>query len=298
MAGRILALPESRKPDLTPAMQKLDSSSLTNPGRKRGNNEDCFLSLPEHCLWMVADGMGGHEAGEVASAIVSQTLARHSDKSLADAIQTAHKDILQAAAQGIGAEGMGSTIVALRHRGESYEIAWVGDSRAYSYSDENGLQALTTDHSYVQMLLQSGAIGPAEAEQHPDKNIITQCLGSQELDDVKVDTLTRPWQPRQWLLLCSDGLSDELSSADMEKILRRCASPAQATRALMNAALKAGGKDNITIQVVAAPLQRGESWWKRLLHWVPVFTHSRTLDAIIYAAALGALCALLYGTIL
>ncbi|MDO3382269.1 PP2C family protein-serine/threonine phosphatase [Gilvimarinus algae] len=276
-----------------PAMQVLESSSLTNPGRKRSNNEDCFLSLPEHGLWMVADGMGGHEAGEVASAIVRETFDKSPGKALPGLIQEAHRAVLKAAEQGVGAQGMGSTVVAIRHRRDHYDVAWVGDSRAYAYSRGGELEQLTTDHSYVQMLLESGAIEPADAENHPDKNIITQCLGSQELDEVRVDTVTRPWHQGQWLLLCSDGLTDELSGRDIEHILRQCRTPAEATRELVAEALKAGGRDNVTVQVIAAPTQR-RALLPALSHWVPVFTHSRRLDGVIYATALFALVALLY----
>ncbi len=277
-------------------MQELDSSSLTNPGSKRSNNEDCFLSLPDQALWMVADGMGGHDAGEVASAIVRDTLKEYSNLPLSESIQRAHRAILTAADNGIGADGMGSTVVALKHHGETFEVAWVGDSRAYQFTPEHGLQALTTDHSYVQMLLESGAINPADAETHPDKNIITQCLGSQEMDAVKVDTLSRSWQPQQWLLLCSDGLTDELSQTEINAILQRSRTPEQATRELVKAALNAGGRDNVTVQVVAAPKQR-KTGFVSALDWVPVFTRNRRLDAIIYSAALLALFALLYWTI-
>lgn len=274
-------------------MQGLESSSLTNPGRKRSNNEDCYLSLPEHALWMVADGMGGHEAGEVASDIVRKTLQSHTNSSLSSAIQKAHRAVLEAADNGIGAEGMGSTVVALKHLGDHFEIAWVGDSRAYSYVQGGELESLTTDHSYVQMLLESGAIEPSEAHTHPDKNIITQCLGSQELDEVKVDTVSRPWQQNQWIVLCSDGLTDELEPSEMSRILSQCPNVASATRELVQAALRAGGRDNVTVQVIAAPTSQ-RSLLPTLSQWIPVFTHSRSLDAAVYAGALLLLVALLY----
>ncbi|HEY7885320.1 MAG TPA: protein phosphatase 2C domain-containing protein [Cellvibrionaceae bacterium] len=274
----------------------LESSSLTNPGRKRSNNEDCFLSLPEHALWMVADGMGGHEAGEVASAIVRQTLQEHPSESLQQSIQAAHQAVLRAASDGVGAEGMGSTVVALKDHGKGYEIAWVGDSRAYGWIPGSGLQQLTTDHSYVQMLLQSGAIDPSDASNHPDKNIITQCLGSRELDVVEVDIVRGQWQPEQWILLCSDGLTDELSDQDISRILKAADTPATAARELMAAALSSGGRDNITLQVIAAPTQQ-HSLLERLLDWVPIFTVNRRWDAAIYGAAIVTLVALLYWTV-
>lgn len=275
----------------------LESSSLTNPGRKRGNNEDCFLSLPEHSLWMVADGMGGHEAGEVASAIVRQTLQEHPDDPLDQVIQKAHLAVLRAAADGVGAEGMGSTVVALRHTGKGYEIAWVGDSRAYLWTPPSSLQQLTTDHSYVQMLLESGAIEPGDANNHPDKNIITQCLGSRELSSVDVDVIHGQWHPGQSILLCSDGLTDELDHQQIVQILKHFSTPEDATRELMAAALKAGGRDNITLQVITAPREQ-RSWLQSMHDWVPVFTASRRWDAVIYSAAIAVLIALLYWFVL
>ncbi|MBU2887016.1 protein phosphatase 2C domain-containing protein [Gilvimarinus agarilyticus] len=276
-------------------MQGLESSSLTNPGRKRSNNEDCYLSLPEQNLWMVADGMGGHEAGEVASDIVRRTLKEQTTSSLQTAIQNAHKAVLSAAAKGIGAEGMGSTVVAMKHWGDHYEIAWVGDSRAYLYTPGQDLEALTTDHSYVQMLLESGAIEPNEAHTHPDKNIITQCLGSQELDEVTVDTLTKSWQDNQWIILCSDGLSDELETSEMSRIIKQCTDVKSVTRELIQAALRAGGRDNITVQAIAAPTTK-PGVFSALSQWVPIFTHNRTLDKLIFGTAFLLLLALLYWT--
>ncbi|WP_049721581.1 PP2C family protein-serine/threonine phosphatase [Gilvimarinus polysaccharolyticus] len=277
--------------------QDLESSSVTHPGRKRSNNEDCYLSLPEHGLWMVADGMGGHEAGEVASDIVRQTLKQSPQQPLVDSIQAAHKAVLSAASQGVGAEGMGSTAVGLRSSAEHFQIAWVGDSRAYLFSHSSGeLELLTRDHSYVQMLLESGAIAEAEAQTHPDRNIITQCLGSQELAAVTVDHIERHWQEDQWALLCSDGLSDELSESEISQILQRCKTPRDASRELVQAALRAGGRDNITVQIIAAPKQ-SSSLLQKLSHWVPMFSHSRRLDTVIYLVAISLLVALLYWTL-
>ncbi len=269
------------------------SSSRTSPGLKRENNEDSYLSLPEHGLWMIADGMGGHEAGEVASAIVKKILHKLHKKTLDYAIQTAHKSILQAVEQGLGAEGMGSTVVALHLLPDHYEVAWVGDSRAYRWSKTAELSQISTDHSYVQMLVESGAISEKEAATHPEKNIITQCLGSQELDNVQVDSVIGAWQDTLWIIMCSDGLSDELDNDSISKILKQSQNPEDATKLLMQAALKHGGRDNITIQVIAAPLNQ-KSLLKDIIQWVPVFTKNRRWDAAIYASACTALVALLY----
>lgn len=278
----------------------LDYSAATNVGHKRDNNEDTYLSLPERGLWMVADGMGGHAAGEVASAIVRNTLFTQSDRNLSTAIQSAHRAVVEAASQGQGAPGMGSTVVALRSEGYHYQVAWVGDSRAYLWThtaDGGRLERLTTDHSYVQALLASGAIGAEEVDTHPEKNIITQCLGSFELSEVQVDSVQGQWLPEQWILLCSDGLSDELDDQDIARILcdsRR--NHRRALRALMRSALANGGRDNITAQVVQSPLTPS-SRWSALWQWIPSVTGRRAWDACLYGAALISLILMLYWTL-
>lgn len=275
------------------ALPLLLSSSKTSPGLKRTNNEDCYLSLPEHHLWMIADGMGGHEAGEVASAIVKKTLQKLYQRPLTGAIQTAHKSILHAVNKGLGASGMGSTVVALHCQNDCYEIAWVGDSRAYSWSNTEELVQISTDHSYVQMLVESGAISAKEAETHPEKNIITQCLGSQELEEVQVDSITQPWLDTRWIILCSDGLSDELDHDSISTVLKLSTTPEEANTLLMRAALKHGGRDNITIQIIAAPVQH-HSLLSNVSEFVPQFTANRRWDTVIYVIACCVLVSLLY----
>lgn len=274
----------------------LEYSAATNVGRRRDNNEDTYLSLPEQGLWLVADGMGGHEAGEVASAIVRDTLMTLPQGSLSETIQRSHRAVLKAAAAGQGSPGMGSTAVALRSDGSDYEVAWVGDSRAYlwTHTDDGGrLERLTTDHSYVQMLLATGAIEEDEVETHPDKNIITQCLGSSELPHVQVDSIQGQWQQGQWILLCSDGMTDELDDRDIARILCASRKPRAAVNRLLRKALERGGRDNITLQVVQSPLTP-RSPWTVLWQWVPQITGRNHWDAALYGAALGSLILLLY----
>lgn len=232
-------------------------SAATDVGLQRNNNEDTYLSSPEVGLWAVADGMGGHAAGEVASAIAAETLQHQISQgaTLADAIQSAHKEILAAAASGKGGAGMGSTIVALHSIGNHYEVAWVGDSRAYLWSPraDDPLKQITTDHSYVQLLYQTGAITALELETHPEKNIITQCLGSIELDRVTVDITEGEWKKGEWIVLCSDGLSDAVTSDDIATILSTSPNVQQATKALIDSALSHGGRDNITVAIIEFP---------------------------------------------
>jgi len=281
----------------------LEYSAATHPGLKRENNEDCFLSLPDVGVWLVADGMGGHEAGEVASAIVRDTIesiARTSTLfSLSDAVQKSHQAILNAAEKGIGAFGMGSTVVALLSQKKNYQVAWVGDSRAYLWTaspEACHLSRLTTDHSYVQMLYMSGAITAEDVDNHPEKNIITQCLGMQELTQVKVDIAQGIWQHNQWILLCSDGLTDELSDAAIAHILQESPNSTVAIDQLLHEALTNGGNDNITVQIIESPV-REDSPETRFWQWIPRVSSSRTLDVVLFFTALSALLVLLITTL-
>lgn len=281
--------------------ETLEYCSATHPGLKRDNNEDCYVNLPAAGLWAVADGMGGHEAGEVASAIVSETLDNFSNTtkpfSLVDAIQQAHYNILDAAERGRGAFGMGSTVVALHSQNNHYQVAWVGDSRAYLWSPDpvagGVLERLTTDHSYVQMLFQSGAITEDEVEIHPDKNIITQCLGMQELKSVKVDTCERPWQIGQWILLCSDGLTDELNDQEIAEILQHAPNSFTAVDELMHQALTHGGRDNVTVQIIESPKSPQAVWGRLQDSLIPKITESRRVDKLLFSGLILVLSAII-----
>jgi PPM family protein phosphatase len=249
--------------------------ALTHQGNVRTNNEDAFSRDPALGLWVVADGMGGHEAGEVASAIAIESITRkiRQGKNITEAIQNAHHNILNGARKGRGAKGMGSTVVAVHTTGAHYQIAWVGDSRAYLWTrtgERSGkLEQLTTDHSYVQMLVKAGAITPEEAINHRDKNVITQCLGSLEMPDVTVDTVERDWQPDQWLLLCSDGLTDELEDGQISAVLANSPDLETAAQSLLREALESGGRDNTTIAIVAQQTAEAPgSMWDTMVGWM------------------------------
>lgn len=237
-------------------MHLLGYSAVTDVGHQRDNNEDCYLCSPKNGLWIVADGMGGHAAGEVASDIAIKTTLKEieSGKSLEKAIQNAHLAIIDAANKGVGGEGMGSTLVAAKSDGANYQVAWVGDSRAYLWnSQQRSLTQITRDHSYVQMLFETGVIEKHEIGTHPEKNIITQCLGSIELDRVRVSILEETWKKGDLLILCSDGLSDVINNEQICELIANNPTPTSATDNLLSAALKAGGKDNITVVSIAAP---------------------------------------------
>ena len=239
-------------------MSHIKSCAATDVGLQRTNNEDAYLDSPENGLWIVADGMGGHAAGEVASSIATQVIREKctNGSNIIDAIQSSHHAVLDAAANGLGGRGMGSTVVVLKAKKGAYEIGWVGDSRAYKWSQdsEKRLTRLSKDHSYVQMLFESGLISEADMDNHPEKNIITQCLGSVELENVNVSAASGEWKNKDILLLCSDGLTDGVNDAQIDQIISEADSIEVATANLVDAALAAGGKDNITVVLVEASL--------------------------------------------
>lgn len=287
---------------MTPS-RPLVFSAVTHAGLERDNNEDAFLSLPDQGVWVVADGMGGHEAGEIASAIVRDTIQQFwlgdPDPSLSRSLQASHQAVINASARGLGAKGMGSTVVALHSTKTEYEVAWVGDSRAYlwSFDDNTGkLELLTRDHSYVQMLVNSGALNQEDVDSHPERNIITQCLGSVGLDQVNVDTVHGQWKANQWILLCSDGLTDEIGAAAISKLLSENRNSVIAANRLLEAALAKGAHDNVTLQIIESPLK--QNWLTaQLWRWVPYFTRRRKWDAWIFTTALSALIVVLILTV-
>ncbi len=232
-------------------MTGLPFGSGSDIGYRSDNNEDSFCAVPELGLWLIADGMGGHEAGEVASAIVSETIVSEVRKGagLVDAVQQAHRSVIDASEEGHGARGMGSTVVVLQVRDDEFEVAWVGDSRAYLWNGE--LRQISRDHSYVQKLLDSGAITEEEAQYHPNRNIITQSLGA-DLSDVVVDNITGRFCRGEKVLLCSDGLSDELQDSEIAFILKEGGDDQTLVNKLIQSALTHGGKDNVSVLLVSA----------------------------------------------
>jgi PPM family protein phosphatase len=233
----------------------LEHHGLTDPGKVRKNNEDSLLvgEGRDETLFVVADGIGGFEAGEVASSIAVDVLkdVGPSD-SLEDAIREANRRILAAARGDARFQGMGTTVVAMRFGGTGEEpiaqISHVGDSRAYLLRGEE-LKPVTEDHSLVAELVRSGDLTRDQASEHPQKNLITRALGAE--DEVDVDTVVLPVEPGDRLLLCSDGLSDMIPETRMLMILTsNPENPERAVRALVSAALEAGGADNVTVVVV------------------------------------------------
>lgn len=232
------------------ARQKENWAALTDVGRVRTHNEDSVLAHPP--LFVVADGLGGHEAGEVASSIAIETLRDHSPKrpdpsALARAVRAANREVIRAAREGIGREGMGTTMTAAIVEGTSIAVAQVGDSRAYLYR-EGRLSRITQDHSFVHDLFMRGEITAEEAFIHPRRNVITRALGTDP--NMIADGYAVDGQPGDRLLLCTDGLSGMLTEPEMATILGKFRDPTTTVRALIDAANEAGGTDNITAIIV------------------------------------------------
>jgi protein phosphatase len=240
-------------------------SHISDVGCVRELNEDSLFFSDE--LWLVADGMGGHACGEVASQLAAQEIAKNYAESgvLSDAIQAAHKKVVEAGESDAGQSGMGTTVVALSSFDENYEIAWVGDSRAYLWDiTKRKITQISEDHSLIVRLIKSGLISAEEAKNHPQRHMITQCLGSVEIKQLQVDTVKGQWAPNQKILLCSDGLTDDVTSQEMLKALQQHDDNESRLSTLVDMAKNAGGKDNISIIIVDSPIFEKPSFFERL----------------------------------
>ena len=275
----------------------------TSVGMVRDHNEDNFVCDSDSGIWLVADGMGGHESGEVASEIACEAIPRviNAGTLPSNAIQAAHEAIKSAPEKGVGVKGMGTTAVLATADKESLTISWVGDSRAYLYSTTELIQ-VTKDHSFVQHLLDSGAITQEEAEIHPEKNIITQCLGTESLESVTVDEIKLQLYKDEKLLLCSDGLTGEVSDEEIFEILKATDSLETAVSTLIAKANENGGSDNITVIMIDAAegaLARPKTAKTRKMKAVGSAVHYRNNKTKnIAAGVLGILIALLSAFIL
>lgn len=224
-------------------------AAKSHPGHKRSHNEDCYLTDGDLGLFLVADGVGGHADGEIAAAIVRDTLREdvRNGGGLVESIHRSHRAVLDEISRR-EESNMGSTVVAALVKDGEYDIAWVGDSRAYYYDGE--LKQITRDHNPVSEMLARGALTPEQAAAHPERNVLSQSLGVSESIEVAPGRIRGELQPGQQLLLCSDGLSDEISDARISHIMQEQPTPREQVDALVEAALGAGGRDNITVVVV------------------------------------------------
>ncbi len=254
-------------------------------GCVRSHNEDSYLVASP--LFAVCDGMGGHAAGEVASSIAVETIARTSPGTadaaqLAAAVEAANAAVIEAAASGIGRPGMGCTATVAYIEGTTIAIAHVGDSRAYLLH-EGVLTRVTRDHSYVEELVDAGEITADEARVHPNRSVITRALGSDP--GMYADHFTLNIVEGDRLILCSDGLSSMISDSEIEDIAVKSSTAQMCTDNLVDAALAAGGADNVSVVVVDVV---DDGRLKQVVR-----THRRNI-----AIALGALVALVLAAVI
>ena len=225
---------------------------------KRVHNEDSYLLSEKSdfpMLFAVADGMGGHAAGAVASSLLVEQLLTLDEKiepdreleNLRNAIERANLGVYRAAEKDRTLRGMGTTLVAALLMGNGYIAANVGDSRMYQYHDKT-LDTVTTDHSLVEQLVLAGAITKEEARVHPQRNIITRAMGVSPVVDV--DLFERVWSAGDILVLCSDGLHGAVEEEDLISVLSSARTLESMCELLVQLALDNGGTDNITVVLI------------------------------------------------
>lgn|GEM_PF-233353 len=230
--------------------EHLDIGGHSDVGR-REHNEDTYLIDRELGLIIVADGVGGHQCGEVASAITCEVMQREiaAGSGLIRAINRANTEVLDAVRTGRGKAGMGSTVVAVLMTENGYELAWVGDSRVYLW--DGRLSLLTRDHSYVETQLASGQISLEEARTHPRRHVILQAVGSQASGNLDIGSNAGQLALNSCLLLCSDGITDPLDSAQLCQLLGHRTTAVELCQRMVNTALQCGGRDNATAVLIA-----------------------------------------------
>lgn len=231
----------------------LDWALLTDTGLRRENNQDSVMGV--FPLFVVADGMGGYAAGEIASGAVIARLTALAESGT-PVTRAGIEDALRGAVVDFGGsdevdEGTGTTVTGIAYVDEGGTASWrvfnIGDSRVYRLSGDR-LDQITTDHSVVQELLSIGAISPAQAETHPHGNVITRAVGFTE--DPVPDYLTVPVETGTRWVVCSDGLTKELTDYGIRHFLTTGATPSEAVSLLVDAALENGGRDNVSVLVL------------------------------------------------
>ena len=227
------------------------AKGISHPGTVRARNEDAFVDRSDIGLWAVADGAGGHDAGDVASAAAVAALAAiPAGLSAAEVLaqvrlrlEAVHADLQRRAASSANGAIAATTVVVLMARGDHFACLWAGDSRAYLLRD-GAMSQVTHDHSLVQEMVESGMLAPDEAEGHPQANVITRAVGSQEA--LELDKVTGRLQPGDMLLLCTDGLFKALPESQIAQMLAAGSDPEQ----LLERAIQAGARDNVTAVLV------------------------------------------------
>ncbi|NEQ23511.1 MAG: Stp1/IreP family PP2C-type Ser/Thr phosphatase [Microcoleus sp. SIO2G3] len=232
-------------------------TGLTDPGLLRNVNQDDFYIDPEGRFFVVADGMGGHAGGQEASQLATQAIQTHleqhwqsaisSEELLEQALYEANQAIILDQQEHPERSDMGTTAVVVIFRNEQPWFAHVGDSRLYRLRGSN-LEQITEDHTWVARAMKAGDITPEQARMHPWRHVLSQCLGRKDLQHIDVHPMDV--QPGDRLLLCSDGLTEELSDALIASSLEPSMDYEQAAVNLVDSAKEKGGRDNITVVIV------------------------------------------------
>ena len=233
--------------------------SISDIGKNREMNQDYVYTsenavgnLPN--LFIVADGMGGHKAGEFASKFTVETIVesvrtneqKEPVRIIEEAIQTANRELIQKARQDETKAGMGTTVVVVTVIGDKAFVANVGDSRMYVIGKE--ISQITRDHSLVEEMVRMGELAKDAAKDHPDKNIITRAVGAAQ--DVDVDFFEVELYPQDYILMCSDGLTNMVEDEDIRRIVQSQRDVAERVEKLVETANDHGGQDNITVVVI------------------------------------------------
>lgn len=258
------------------ASVSVHSAGLSDVGQ-REHNEDFFLADESHGIYVVADGVGGRNAGEIASRIGCEAIVARvaGGGDLAEGFAAARDAIAQAVASGEGSSGMAATAVALHFEQQAFSIAWLGDCRAYLWDGK--LRQLTRDHSLVETMLARGEITLEQAARHPRRNVILAALGG-DLDDYTLGGNHGELGGTGFFLLCSDGLCDTLDNASICEILAAGTSVDSMARQLVDTSVAQGCKDNVTVLLVGFECTGAET--TRYAHSVRTFDPERgvTLD--------------------
>jgi serine/threonine protein phosphatase PrpC len=237
----------------------LRAGAATHVGRVRERNEDSYLVREP--LFAVADGMGGHRGGDVASALVLEILGASvedepSAAGVLEQIQEANQRVLERGGRELDLQGMGTTLTAVLVSGDQAHVAHVGDSRAYLVRDGE-IHQLTEDHTLVQRMVHEGRLSPGDAGRHPHRSILTRAVGVEE--DIPVDQLTLDLRAGDRVLLCTDGLTGMLSDERILEVISGEPDPQAASDRLVVEANQAGGDDNITVVVLEVLDEAGRS---------------------------------------
>jgi serine/threonine protein phosphatase PrpC len=239
-------------------------AAKSDRGMVRELNEDSYKIITD-CpgvpfIFIIADGMGGHRSGDVASKTAVDFVSnyilqfpevlseeKNINEAIRDIVKKANTNIYIKSNKYESNSGMGTTFIIAVVSGNQLYIGHVGDSRVYTIREGN-IKRLTTDHSYVEELVQTGSLTREEAENHPDRNIITRALGCSE--DIEVDTYTYEMQQDDYIIMCTDGLTNKLSEAEIKEIVENSAELEQACEELIKKANEKGGEDNITVIII------------------------------------------------